>query len=404
MARDMRAARIFGGAFAIFGASLIAGGANAQQAGGSGAPPAVPVGVITLDRHAVPRVVNLPGRAVAYQQADIVPRVGGIITKVLYTAGKKLKAGDPMFQLDTATYQAAVDSDQAALDKAQAAIPTDQANYDRAVKLEGQGYTAAQVAGYKSTLEEDQASVKAAQAALDYAKVQLGWTTVRSPIAGYPAVPVVTVGNVVTASQSTALTTVTRLNPIDVDVLEPSASILSIRKLIEEGTMTPSSKVEAKLTLENGEVYTSTGQLVAPAPTVSTSTGTVSIRFRFENPKRQILPGMFLQAQVRLGTVQGFLIPQEAADVTSDGQISVYLVKNGHAVAQTLTETGSYQNQWVVTSGLQDGDKLIVDGLKYMAAGRPVTPVPATVGKDGAVTRHGGGAKAKSAAPAAAKN
>ncbi|WP_038069235.1 efflux RND transporter periplasmic adaptor subunit, partial [Thioclava dalianensis] len=325
-------------------------------------------------------------------------------TKVLYTSGKKLQAGDPMFQLDTATYQATVDSDQAALDKAQAAIPTDQANYDRALKLEGQGYTAAQVAGYKSTLEEDQASVKAAQAALDYAKVQLGWTTVRSPIAGYPAVPSVTDGNVVTASQNTALTTVTRLDPIEVDVLEPSASILSIRKLVDEGKMTPSSQIVAKLTLENGEVYTSTGQLVAPAPTVSTTTGTVSIRFRFDNPHRQILPGMFLHAQVQLGTVQGFLIPQEAANVTSDGKITVFLEKNGRAASQTLTETGSYQNQWVVTSGLEDGDKLIVDGLKYMGAGRPVAPVPATVGKDGAVTRQNGGANAKSAAPAAAKN
>lgn len=361
-------------------AVLGAGAALAQTA-----PAAAPIGVITVKKTEVPRVVTVPGRAVAYQQADIRPRVDGIITKILYTPGTLVKEGDPLFQLDDASYQATVAADQAAVDKAAAIVPTDQSNYDRAVKLEGQGYTEAQVETLKSTLEQDKASLAAAQAALAFAQIQLGWTTVRSPIEGYPEVPAVTVGNLVSAAQATALTQVTRLDPIDVDVLEPSANILSIRNLIEQGVLTPSAKLQAQLTLEDGQTYTGLGQLVAPSWTVSTSTGTVSFRFRFDNADHKILPGMFLRATVQLGTVSAFLVPQLATTVAPDGMLSVYVVRDGKAQAVQLTEIGSYKNNWIVPTGLNEGDQLIVDGLKYMAPGRPITPVPATIDADGAV-------------------
>lgn len=347
----------------------------------------VPVGIVTVTKQAVPRIVTLPGRATAVQQAEIRPRVDGIITKILYTSGSKVNVGDPLFQLDDASYVATVASDQAAVDKAASAIPTDQANYDRAVKLQGQGYTEAQVATYKSTLEADQATLAAAKAALNYAQIQLGWTTVRSPIEGYVEVPAVTVGNLVTSAQSTALTTVTRLDPIYVDVLEPSANLSSIRNLIDTGVLKPSDKLEAQLTLEDGQSYKGTGQVVAPSSTVSTTTGTVSIRFSFANAERKLLPGMFLRAQVTLGTADAFLVPQLAGTVSVDGFLSVYVVKDGKAALTKLTEIGTHDKQWIVADGLQDGDQIIVDGLKYMAAGRPVKPVPATISPDGAVAR-----------------
>ncbi|WP_158243128.1 efflux RND transporter periplasmic adaptor subunit [Acidimangrovimonas sediminis] len=391
------------GALAMIGAVAVPGAAFAQQS--KGAQQAAPVGVITLKKQAVPRIMTLPGRAVAYQQASITPRVGGIITKVLYTPGQKLKAGDPMFQLDQATYQATVDTDAAALAKAQAAVPTDEANYKRAVKLEGQGYTAAEVATLKASLEEDKASVQSAEAALNFAKVQLGWTTVRSPIDGYAEVPAVTVGNVVTAAQSTALTTVTRLDPIDVDVLEPSSNLLSVHKLIDNGTLTPSTKLEAKLELEDGQTYTGTGQLVTSSSTVSTTTGTVSVRFRFQNPKGQILPGMFLHAQVQLGTVQAWLVPQLATKTQTDGSLSLYIVKDGKSQAVKINADGTYKNDWIVTSGLSDGAQVIVDSLKYMGPGRPVKAVPATIGDDGQVTRQGSSdASSSDASSSAASN
>ena len=355
----------------------------------------VPVGVVTVNKQAVPRIVTLPGRATAVQQAEIRPRVDGIITRILYAPGSKVSVGDPLFQLDDASYVATVASDQATVDKAAAAIPTDQANYERAVKLQGQGYTEAQVATYKSTLEADQATLAAAKAALNYAQIQLGWTTVRSPIEGYAEVPAVTVGNLVTSAQSTALTTITRLDPIYVDVLEPSANLSSIRNLIDTGVLKPSDKLEAQLTLEDGQSYTGTGQVVAPSSTVSTTTGTVSIRFSFANAERKILPGMFLRAQVTLGTVEAFLVPQLAGTVSVDGFLSVYVVKDGKAALTKLTEIGTHDRQWIVSDGLQQGDQIIVDGLKYMAAGRPVKPVPATISPDGAVARSAAGDASK---------
>ncbi|MDK3019255.1 efflux RND transporter periplasmic adaptor subunit [Pseudodonghicola flavimaris] len=346
--------------------------ASAQTMPGAAGPTAV--GVVTMQKQAVPRSYTLPGRAVAYEQVDIRPRVDGVVQEILYTPGATLSVGDPLFKLDDASYRATVAGDEAELASAQASLTLAQTSYDRAQRLKGSGYTVAEVEAARATLAEAQAAVDAARAALDFARTQLSWTTIRSPIQGVAEVADVSVGALVTSGQSDALTTVTRLDPIEVDMLEASARVLSIRNQIDSGTMTLADKLDATLTLENGQIYQGSGTLVAPGSTVATTTGTISIRFRFENPDHLILPGMFLRGEVTLGTIQAYLVPQRAGSHDSAGNLVVFAADAGGTARQlALKDIGSWQNSWVVTEGLSDGDRIIVDGLKSLRAGAEVT-------------------------------
>jgi membrane fusion protein (multidrug efflux system) len=294
--------------------------------------------------------------------------------------------GTPLFQLDDASYRAAVLSAQATLAKAQAALPVAQAANDRAIKLLGSGYSQAEVESFAASYAEAQADVQAAQSALDYAKTELSWTTVSSPIEGVAEVASVSVGDLVSAGQAEALTTVTRLDPIDVVMLEASARLLKIRGELRDGTISPTQEIKAELTLENGKVYVGQGTLVAPSVSVSTTTGSVDIRFRFENPQDEILPGMFVRGAVELGTIEAYLVPQRAATRAPDGSLTAFVVgADNKAVQVRLTGDGSYQNAWIVTAGLKDGDQLVLDGLKTMRAGAALKPVPASLDANGLV-------------------
>ncbi|MFT3687844.1 efflux RND transporter periplasmic adaptor subunit [Paenirhodobacter sp.] len=359
--------------------AVVAVPAAAQQA----AP--VEVGVMTMARQEVPQGFDLPGRAVAFEQVAIRPRVGGVVTKILYTPGTEVQAGDPLFELDDAAYRAAVESARATLSTAEANLPVKQAAYDRAKRLVNQGSTRVDVETAEYELQAAKAALNAAAAALDYARTQLSWTTITSPIRGIPEVQAVSVGDLVTAGQAGAMTTVTRLDPIYVDMLEPSTRLLEIRRRIEDGTMTPNQSVDATLVLEDGEVYKGTGALVTPSAVVSTTTGTVSVRFRFENPDRKILPGMFVRGFVTLGTMQAHLVPQRAAVRAATGALTAFVIADGKSKSVTLTTSGSYRNNWIVTGGLSDGDQVILDGLKSMSPGKAVKGVPAKVDATGLV-------------------
>ena len=355
--------------------------------GGDGSPPEMPpmeVGVLTMERQPVPRIVTLPGRAVAYQEVDIRPRVGGVVEEIYYTPGKDLAVGDPLFRIDDAAYRASVASAQSDLATAEANLPVAQAAYARAEQLAGRGYTEAEVESARAEQAEAAANLDAARAALDYAETELSWTTITSPIEGIADVASVSVGDLVTAGQSDALTTVTRLDPIDVQMLEASARMLALREEIAAGTLEQNTELEARLLLETGAVYEGTGQMVSPGTAVSTSTGTFTVRFRFDNPDRMIMPGMFLRGEITVGTIEAFLVPQRAAERSNSGALTAFVVsEDGVAKQVTLTETGTHDNAWIVTTGLSDGDRLIVDGLKSLSAGQSVAPVPVTLDEDG---------------------
>lgn len=344
---------------------------------------------MTMERQQVPRTVRLPGRAVAYEQVDIRPRVDGVIEAISYVPGKTLAVGDVLFQLDDASYVATVASDEADLAKAEARLPVSQAAYDRAEKLAGKGYTAAEVEEARATLAEAKATLDAAKAALEYARTQLSWTTIRSPIEGVADVQEVSVGDLVTSGQSDALTTVTRLDPIYIDLSETSSRILSFRSQLASGVLKPNDTIDAALTLENGEVYQGSGTLVTLTSTVSTTTGTVTVRFRFDNPDRVILPGMFLRGELTLGTVEAFLVPQRAAERDNTGRLSAFVVgEDGAAKKITFTDIGSTDSAWIVNTGIEPGARLILNGLKTLREGMAVAPVAATLDADGLVVEE----------------
>lgn len=354
----------------------------AQEAGQM---PPRQVGVVELQMQDVPRVVTLPGRAVAGAEAAIRPRVGGIITDILYDAGRAVKQGDPMFRIDPVVYEANLSGAEAEVASARAGVTQAQSAYQRTEQLQGSGTSVAQVEAARATLEQAQASLQAAEAALKLAQSELDWTTIASPIDGRTSVAAVSVGDLVTANQAEALATVTRLDPIDVDMYEPAVRMLSVFNDITEGRLQMADSLRATLTLETGETYQATGELLAPGFNVSTSTGAIDTRFRFENPQNILLPGMFLRGQVDLGTMRAVLVSQSAATRDRSGRLTAWVVRDGKAEQRQLTDDGTWEHHWIVTDGVEPGDLLVVDGLTGLSEGMEVTTVPVGFDEKGVV-------------------
>lgn len=376
--------------------------AAAQAPGGM---PPKQVGVVEVMQQDVPRIMTLPGRAVAANSTAIRPRVGGIVTDILYEPGKPIEAGTPMFRIDDTTYQANLASAEAQVASAEAQVTQAESAYNRTEQLLGSGTTQAQVETARATLEQAQSAVQSAQAALTLARAELDWTTVTSPIAGIASVADISIGDLVTAGQADAMATVTQLDPIEVDMYEPAARFLSLLDDVDAGNLRLNDELNAKLTLEDGRTYQAVGELVAPGVTVSTSTGSIDTRFRFDNPDNLLLPGMFLRGQIEMGVTPAILVSQSAATRDKIGNLSAWVVVDGKVSQRQLTEDGSYQNQWIVTDGLEDGDMLVVDGLTGLSEGAEVVPVPVTFDENGVVREvappAGQGAAAPDAAPEA---
>ncbi|MDS9470112.1 efflux RND transporter periplasmic adaptor subunit [Paracoccus sp. MBLB3053] len=366
---------------AILLAALSAGAAQAQQ------PAQGPrqVGTITLRTESVPLIVTLPGRAVAKAEVDIRPRVSGFVTEVLYDPGKPVEVGTPMFRIDATTYEAAVEEARANLASARAAVPQAEAAYDRSRQLQGTGSTKALLEEAQATMEKAQAAEQAATASLRLAETELSWTTITSPLAGMPSVAEVSPGDLVTSGQSDAMATVTQLDPIDVDMYEPSARMQRIRDRIDAGQVSIAQTLNAQLTLENGSSYSVTGEIVAPGYNVSTSTGSIDFRFRFQNAELRILPGMFVRGQIEIGEVEAILVPQIAATRERDGSLTAWVAEDGKAVKRRLTDEGVYQNDWIIADGLRDGEELIVNGITNLAEGAEIAPIPVEIDESGVI-------------------
>ena len=343
------------------------------------------VGTIVLETASVPYSVTLPGRAVAYAQTDIRPRVNGMVEEIVYQPGRAVEAGDLLYRLEAETYETAVAAAEAERAGAEAAVETAQATVDRYARLEGTGVTTSDLQTAQSSLAQAEAALASANAALQAAQLDLDRVEIRSPIAGIVDVSAVSVGALVTANQTVALTTVTAMDPIHVDVEESSARVMRVRSRIDAGLMEPGDELEAVLTLENGATYRSTGELVTPGAEVSTTTGSIDFRFQFENSDRQIIPGQFLRVALVLGQQEAILVPQRAAERQADGSLTAFILRDGNAHRVNLTYSGTYQNAWITTDGVEPGDEIIVDGLTNLTDGMAVSPVPVTINQDGVV-------------------
>lgn len=301
--------------------------------------------------------------------------------------GQTVTPGTPLFRIESDVYEAAVLSAEASLTQATTTRDNATVNVQRLEQLSSNNTgTRTDLDTARATLATAEAALVTAQNNLDDARRELGWTTVTSPIQGIAGLPAVTIGDIVTANQTTGLVTVTRIDPIYVDLTEPAARLLSVRSRIEQGLLSRTDRVDVTLTLDDGQSSSYRGSLVAPGVSVSQTTASQTIRFQFDNPGGRILPGMFVRGDITVGTTDAILVPQRATSRANDGSLTVWVVGEGNKSQQlTLTSLGVTRNAWIVTSGIEEGAQIMVDGLNNMAAGRDVIPVPVTINELGLI-------------------
>jgi membrane fusion protein (multidrug efflux system) len=373
-----------------FGAMLVAcsdsGSKPAGNAAGAAAQQAVPVGTVTLKKGSFPVTTILPGRAEAYQVADIRPQVSGIIREIAFKEGSQVKKGDLLYQIDDAPYIAAVEQAKAAIAKAEASVPAAQSNFDRYQRLVGSGATQIEYETARTTLLQANADVEQTRAALAAAQIDLDHTKIVAPFDGVIDQTAYNVGNVVAANQTTALTTIRQLDPIYISLTESSTNLLRLRDAIAAGEVKGESSVGFHLILEDGKEYSQVGTLDMSKQVVSETTGTFIIRVLFPNPDKIVLPGMYVRATVELGSEVGYALPQLATSRDANGQLTAQFISaDGKVETRTFQNASPSNNSWLVTEGVKDGDQLIVSGLQSVTSGMPVTPVPMKINENGVV-------------------
>jgi membrane fusion protein (multidrug efflux system) len=351
------------------------GNQGAQQA----RPPPT-VGVVTIRAQPVTLTVELPGRTSPFEIADVRPQVGGIIRARLFTEGQIVQAGQVLYQIEPAPFQAAYDQAKAQLANAEAALVDGRLKAERLAGLLKLNSVARQEAddaqaAYKQAL----ATVQQGKAALEAARINLQFTRVTAPITGRIGISTVTKGALVTASQTTALDTIQRLDPIYVDVTQSVAQVVALRQQIAQGKLSADGTAEAHITLDGGQAYPIAGRLQLTDVTVDQTTDAVTLRAVFANPSGLLLPGMFVRATIVEGVdPAGILAPQQGVGHDQKGQPTALVVNaKGLAELRQLQAARTLGDRWLVTSGLKAGDRLIVEGTEAAQPGAPVHAVPA---------------------------
>lgn len=357
---------------------------------GMGPPAATEVGVVTLTAQSVEMKTVLPGRVVASATAEVRPQVGGMVTAVNVIEGQEVQAGDILLTIDPATYEAEVAVAEASVANAEAQVPSAEATVKRYTTLVASGGVAqTELDTAEVTLAQARANLLSAQASLRVAQLTLDRASVKAPISGVIGTVDVQIGALVTASQTDALTTIRQLDPVNIELVESSANLLALRKALAAGTVegTQGEPPRVTLTLEDGSSYDQTGTVTTADIVVSQTTGSFTIRVSMPNPDRTLMPGMFVRATVSVGNQpNAYLVPQRAVTFNNDGQPTAYFVgADGTAEQRVLTSSRAVDNAWVVTSGVSDGDELIVDGLQKINPGSKVTPLAVAIEDNGVV-------------------
>lgn len=354
-------------------------------------PPPPAVDVVTLHTEPVALTTDLPGRTSAFRTAEVRPQVSGVLQRRLFTEGDIVQEGQQLYQIDPAPYEAALASARATLAHAQATVRTAQAVADRYRALIASHAVSRQ--DYDNaigTLEQDKADVASAEAAVNTASINLTYTRVLAPITGRTGRSAVTEGALVTANQSTALVTVTQLDPIYVDVTQPTTTILRLRREIASGQIegVRDGNIAVTLRLEDGSAYDPAGILQFREVTVDQGTGAVTLRAIFPNKDGVLLPGMFVREQLQEGIVHNaILAPQQGVTHDQKGQATALVVDDGGKVQLRVLKTErAIGRAWLVAGGLKEGDRLIVSGVQRIRPGMPVSVSEAADG--GAAARQ----------------
>jgi membrane fusion protein, multidrug efflux system len=329
------------------------------------AAPLPRVSVVTLKPQTVPITTELPGRIVAYRISDVRPQVNGVILRRLFTEGSEVKVGQQLYQIDPAPYQASYDSAVAAAASARALA-------DRYRVL------AAANAVSRQDYDNAVAADLQARAAVETAHINLVYTKVLSPIPGRISRSSVTEGALVTADQASVLATVQQLDPVYVDVTQPSSVLLRLKREAAAGQLQQSTTGQAavKLKLEDGSDYVEIGVLQFSEVTVDQTTGSVTLRAQFPNSQRLLLPGMFVHEVIEEGVQNNaLLVPQPGVSHNQKGDATALVVGPDNVVQLRVINTDrAVGDQWVVTGGLSPGDRVIVEGIQSAVPGGKVVP------------------------------
>jgi membrane fusion protein (multidrug efflux system) len=355
------------------------GGCSKKKAG---PPPMMPeVAVVTIQPKPVAITTELSGRTSANLVAEVRPQVSGIIQKRLFTEGSNVKAGQPLFQIDSSLYQATMDNARAALARSEAQLSTTQLRANRLRELlVDRAVSQQEYDDASAALKQVQADIQYGKAIVETARINLKYTTVTAPISGRIGRSGVTEGALVTANQPMALATIQQMDPMYVDVTQSTADILRLRQKLEKGQIDQNGKNQQKvqLLMDDGTEYSLRGNLQFRDVTVDPSTGSVILRIVFPNPKGILLPGMFVRAVVQEGVKKkAIMVPQQSVSRDSKGTPLVLIVDKQSKVEQRqLTLDRAIGNEWLVSSGLEKGDLVIVEGIVKVKPGIPVKVVP----------------------------
>lgn len=346
------------------------------------APPSGPpeVSVITIQQQRVELTTELSGRVSASFTAEVRPQVGGIIQKRLFTEGSDVKAGQVLYQIDPASYQAAYSGVKASLARAQANLAPvllKAERYKELVKINAVSKQDYDDVSAAQKLAE--AEIESAKAALETARINLAYTRITAPISGRIGRSSVTNGALVTAEQAAPLATIQQLSPVNVDVTQSSAEMLRLKKALESGQLKGNgSQANVKLILEDGSTYPLPGSLKFSEAFVDPSTGSVTLRTLFPNPKLMLLPGMFVRTVLEEAVKeQGILVPQRGVTRNQKGDAMVMVVGAEEKVEPRVIKTErTVGDNWLVSDGLNVGDRVILEGIQKARPGTPVKAVP----------------------------
>ena len=324
---------------------------------------------------------ELPGRTSAYRIAEIRPQVNGLIQKRLFTEGSDVREGDILYQIDPAPFQAELNNAKAALGRSEANLPAVRARAERYKELLAEKAVSKQdYDDALAALNQAEADVQYWKASVEAAAINLAYTSIKAPIPGHIGRSLVTEGAIVTAYQPAALATIQQLDPIYVDVSQSTAELLRLRKRMEAGRINQNGNDQkmVKLYMEDGTVYPLEGTLQFQDVTVDQTTGSVILRIVFPNPDGILLPGMFVRTEMKEGVSErAIMIPQQAVARDPKGNPVVLIVDQENKVQQRmLTLDRAIGDQWLVANGLEEGERLIVEGIQKVRPGAMVEVVP----------------------------
>jgi membrane fusion protein (multidrug efflux system) len=335
------------------------------------------VGVVVARTEPVTLTAELSGRTSAFLVSEVRPQVSGVIKARLFEEGSLVRAGQPLYQIDPATYRASLNSATAGLAQAQASYTSAKLKADRYKELVAINAVSRQDNDDAQAAEQSaSANVQAQRAAVEQARINLAYTRVFAPISGRVGKSSVTPGALVTAGQANALATVQNLDKVYVDVTQSAADLLKLRRDLAAGTVGGPSSAQVQLILEDGSTYPMPGSLAFSDITVDPGTGSIGLRAVFPNPSGALLPGLYVRARISKGVATaGMLIPQAAVSRDPKGHATVFVVgAGGKAELRPIAVSQTVGAKWLVTGGLKPGDRVIVEGLQKVRPGGAVKP------------------------------